>query len=447
MRQLCDWLGRLDDRPLPEPVVHEVKRRVLDTLGVAVAGYVGEPSRIARQQANEVYVHTGGATVWGTRHRTVPGLAAFANGIQARYLDYNDTYLSLEPAHPSDNIPACLAVAESVGMGGRRVITAIAAAYEIQCRLCDAAGIRERGWDHVVYGAISSSAAAGWLYGLRGPQLAHAISLGVVSNVAMRQTRIGHISHWKGCAFANAARNAIFGADLARRGMIGPAEVFAGAMGLFKQVTGPFEIVLPEGEDWMILQTNIKYYPAHYCCQSAIEAALVLRPRIPHLGNIDRIEVETYEMAVAITGSEREKWEPTSRETADNSLPYCVAASLLDGHVSMETFSDIRRCDPQLQSLIHRVTVRRDAALTRSFPGASPCRVQVVTRDGAVLAQEVRYPRGHAGNAMSDEEVRDKFVRMTSPLLAVPERARLYELIWTMEQVESFTELFDLMAQ
>ena len=221
-QQLCTWLGRLDDRPLPEPVTHEVKRRVLDTIGVAVAGWESEPSRISREQALEVHVREGGATVWGTRHKTAPALAAFANGTQARYLDYNDTYLSLEPAHPSDNIPACLAVGEAAGMDGRRVIAAIAAAYEIQCRLCDAASIRNKGWDHVVYGAISAAAATGWLWGLRDEVLGHAISLGVVSNLALRQTRVGQLSHWKASAFANAARNAIFGADLARRGMIGP---------------------------------------------------------------------------------------------------------------------------------------------------------------------------------------------------------------------------------
>ncbi|MEP0842686.1 MAG: MmgE/PrpD family protein, partial [Phycisphaerae bacterium] len=335
----------------------------------------------------------------------------------------------------------------AVRAGGLRAITAVAAAYEIQCRLCDAACIGSRGWDHVVYGAISSAAAAGWLYGLRGEALAHAISLGVVSNVAMRQTRIGRLSQWKVCAFANAARNAIFGADLARRGLIGPADVFAGAMGLFNQVTGPLEIVLPAGEDWKILQTNLKYYPAHYCCQSAIEAALALRPRIPHLGNIDRVEVETFDLAVSATGSDPEKWEPTSRETADQSMPYCVAAALLDGHISMESFNDLRRADPQLRSLIHQVVVRRDPAMNAIFPQAAGCRVQVALRDGGVLAQEVRYPRGHAGNAMSDEDVRDKFVRMTSPRLAVPERARLYEAIWNLQQVENLTELFDLMAQ
>lgn len=444
-QQLCTWLGRLDDRPLPEPVTHEVKRRVLDTIGVALAGWEGEPSRITREQALDVRMDQGGATVWGTRHRTAPALAAFANGTQARYLDYNDTYLSLEPAHPSDNIPACLAVGEAAGVDGRRVITAIAAAYEIQCRLCDAACIRTKGWDHVVYGAISVAAAAGWLWGLRDEALGQAISLGVVSNLALRQTRIGQLSHWKGCAFANAARNAIFGADLARRGLIGPADAFTGAMGLFKQITGPIQISLPVGEDWAILQTYIKFYPADYCCQSAIEAALALRQDIGDAALIERVDVDTFGMAADITGSEPEKWEPTSRETADHSMPYCVAAALLDGHVSMESFNDLRRADAVLRALIRRVEVHRDVEMSHGYPLGTPSRVRVTLSDGRVFAREVKYPRGHAGNPMTDEEVREKFVRMTSPRLAVSARSRLQEAIWELDYVE-LSELFELMA-
>ncbi len=158
--QLCGWLSELCYESLPAAVVHEVKRRVLDSFGVAMAGWDADPCRISREQAMSVSVGQRGATVWGTRHKSTADLAAFANGTQTRYLDFNDTYLSLEPAHPSDNIPACIAAAEAGGADGRRLIAAIAAAYEIQCRLCDAGSIRARGWDHVVYGAVSSQAGS-----------------------------------------------------------------------------------------------------------------------------------------------------------------------------------------------------------------------------------------------------------------------------------------------
>src|SRR5215475_10028397 len=144
---------------LPEAVVHEVKRRVLDSLGCAIGAWNAPPCRFARQLAQAVKMPHG-ATLWGTSHKTLPDLATFANGGLVRYLDFNDTYLAKEPAHPSDNIPAVLAVAEAVRAYGKRVIQAVALAYEVQCRFCDAAALRPRGWDHVTYGPFSSALAA-----------------------------------------------------------------------------------------------------------------------------------------------------------------------------------------------------------------------------------------------------------------------------------------------
>ena len=141
---------------LPTDVVHEGKRRVLDSLGCAFGAWTAEPCVIARRIAQAVTIPNG-ATLWGTAHKTLPDLAAFANGALIRYLDFNDTYLSKEPAHPSDNLSAVFAAGENTGASGRQVIEAIVLAYEIQCRLCDAAALRPRGWDHVTYGPFSSA--------------------------------------------------------------------------------------------------------------------------------------------------------------------------------------------------------------------------------------------------------------------------------------------------
>src|SRR4029079_8821237 len=167
-----------------------------------------------------------GATLWGTGHKTLPELATFANGGLVRYFDFNDTYLAKEPAHPSDNIPAILAVAESMGASGKRVIQAIALGYEVQCRLCDAAALRPRGWDHVTYGPFSSALAAANIMKLSETKTRHAVNLAGVANVALRQPRVGYMSRWRPCAFSNAARNGVFAAILAQRGMTGPAPIF-----------------------------------------------------------------------------------------------------------------------------------------------------------------------------------------------------------------------------
>ncbi|MBI4530380.1 MAG: MmgE/PrpD family protein, partial [Candidatus Latescibacteria bacterium] len=212
MDTITDFLGHyavtLSYDDLPQEVIHEVKRRVLDALGCAVGAFDGDPGRIARGVASSIRA-TPGATILGTKKTSSPDLAAFANGTLIRYLDYNDTYLSREPAHPSDNIAPALAVAEAEGVGGKTLITAIVIGYEVQCRLCDAASIRSRGWDHVTYGAFSTALVAAKLMGLSEEEIHHALGLSGTPNIALRQTRAGELSMWKGCAFANASRNGV----------------------------------------------------------------------------------------------------------------------------------------------------------------------------------------------------------------------------------------------
>src|SRR5438128_1221367 len=259
--QLADYAVGLKFEDLPVPVVHEVKRRVIDSIGCALGAWNAEPCVIARRVAAMFSAGSlpgCGATLLGAAHRVPPDWAAFANGCLVRYLDYNDTYLSKEPAHPSDNIPAALAVAEAEGADGREFIVAIALAYEVQCRLCDAASLRARGWDHVTYGAFSTTLAAARLLHLDRARTQHAVGIAGVASAALRQSRVGELSHWKGCAFANAARHGVFAALLAREGMSGPAPIFEGEKGFEMLVSGPLEARLDQwgkgrDDDFMIL--------------------------------------------------------------------------------------------------------------------------------------------------------------------------------------------------
>ena len=246
--RLAEYTKSLRYDDLPPAVVHEVKRRLLDSLGCAFGAWNAPPCRIARKLAQSVKL-AHGATLWGTSHKTVPDLATFANGALVRYLDFNDTYLAKEPAHPSDNIAAVLAVGEAARASGQLVIQAIALAYEVQCRLCDAASLRLRGWDHVTYGPFSSALAAAKVMKLSKAKTLQAINLAGVANIALRQTRVGDLSMWKACAFSNAARNGVFAAMLARQGMTGPAPIFEGEKGFMNLVSGPFDLPPFGGED------------------------------------------------------------------------------------------------------------------------------------------------------------------------------------------------------
>lgn len=426
-RRIADWVSGLSYAALPEKTVHEAKRRVLDSIGTCLGAYHSRPAKVARAMAQAVR-DTRAGIVWGTKHSSTPERAAFANGAMVRYLDFNDTYLSLEPAHPSDNIPAAVAVAQSAGKSGADCIVAIVIGYEIQCRMCDAASLRAGGWDHVTYGALSSAMAAGKLWGLDADQLEHALGLSGVCNIATRQTRTGQISDWKACAFANAARNGVFAADLARRGLTGPFEIFEGPKGLMKQLDlgGLAEMKFGAGGDLMIDRTYIKFWPAEYHSQSAIDACLQLRPQVAGK-KIEKIHIGSFEAAVSIIGSEPEKLRPTSRETADHSMFYCCAAALVDGDVTLATFDEKRLADPKLLDLIDRTHIVEDRELNKGYPKGIPNDVTITCADGTKANKRVDFPRGHAENPMTDDEVVAKFHRLADGVIAKSTADRIVE--------------------
>jgi 2-methylcitrate dehydratase len=442
---LTDYASSLSFHDLPPEVIHEVKRRLIDSLGCALGAYGSPAGKIAREVARPVK-GTYSSTVLGGTSETTPDLAAFANGVLVRYLDYNDTYLSREPAHPSDNISAALSVAEAQGADGKALTTAIVLGYELQLRLCDAASLRERGWDHVAYVSISSALLASMLMGLDRERAANAVSLSITPNIALRQTRVGELSMWKGCAAANAARNGVFAALIAREGMTGPNEVFEGEMGFFKQVTGPFDLEIDafgsRKNRFKILDTYIKHYPSEYHSQAGVEACLELRKEL-RVEEIEEINIETYGAAVDIIAGDRSKWEPKKRETADHSLPYLAAVALADGKVGLEQFSEERIQDPELKALINKVKVKSNPEHTRLYPGALTCLVEIRTRDGKLHSRTVTYPKGHPRNPLSDREVEDKFYALSNGLIKGRTKEVLYR-IWTLEDIKSIKELMRL---
>ncbi|WHZ22153.1 MAG: 2-methylcitrate dehydratase [Nitrospira sp.] len=443
---------------LPSAVVHEVKRRILDSLGCAFGAWKASPCRIARHVAESVKVHDG-ATLWGTTHKTLPDLATFANGALVRYLDFNDTYLSKEPAHPSDNIAAVIAAGETTHASGKRVIQAIALAYEIQCRLCDAAALRPRGWDHVTYGSISSALGVAKTMKLSYEETLQAVNLAGVANVALRQTRVGDMSMWKACAFSNAARNGLFAALLARYGMTGPSPIFEGEKGFMKLVSGPFELAMLGGEkapddrpvSFKILDSYIKHFPVEYHAQTAVEAALVLRTELIEaegtgaVENLADIEIGSYDVAIEIIGRDPEKWQPTTRETADHSFPYCVAAALLDGRVTLQSFSRKRLRNSTLQGVMKRVRVVRQPEFVGRYPATMPTRVTARTAQGGLYMKQVDLPLGHPAHPMSDRDVENKVRRLASKRIGRVRVDRLIEFVWNLEQEKDIGRLMPLL--
>jgi 2-methylcitrate dehydratase len=456
--RFAQYAASLTYSRLPDPVIHEVKRRLLDSLGCALGAWSAAPCRIARRLATSVK-HRNGATLWGTGLKTLPDLAAFANGALVRYLDFNDTYLSKEPAHPSDNIAAVLAVGEVTRASGKRVIEAMAVAYEIQCRLCDAAALRPRGWDHVTYGPFSSALAVSKLMGLSPAQTTQAVNLAGVANVALRQTRVGDLSMWKACAFSNATRNGVFAALLAREGMSGPSPIFEGEKGFMRLVSGPLELGAFAGEQpakraaasFKILDTYIKHYPVEYHAQTAVEAALVVRKELldaegsKALSSMREIEIGSYDVAIEIIGRDPEKWRPRTRETADHSFPYCVAVALLDGGVTLRSFGERRLGDPALQALMQKIRVVEQPEFRDWYPQGMPTRMTVRTAAGKEYVKQVDFPLGHPRNPMSDREVEEKFRDLARGRLDRKAAGRVIEFVWTLDRVKDIGALMPLL--
>jgi 2-methylcitrate dehydratase len=448
--RLADYACTLHFEDLSPVVVHEVKRRVLDSLGCALGAWSEEPCVIARKVASE-FSSRQGSTIIGTTHKAPPDWTAFANGCAIRYFDYNDTYLSKEPAHPSDNISAALAIAESVGAAGQDLITAIALAYEVQCRFCDAASIRARGWDHVTYGTFSTALACARLMNLDPNQTRHAVNIAGVAGAAMRQARVGELSHWKGVAFATAARHGVFSALLVRAGMTGPGPIFEGQMGFEKQlgvslgnVGEKFAVPVSKTENGpaaMILNTSIKYWPAEYHSQSAIEAALFLRKEISDLAEIKSMTIESHDASVDIIGSEPEKWRPNTRETADHSLPYITAIALIDGEVTNKQFEPERFRDPEVWKFLESVSVKRNAKLSAMYPGVVANIVHVDLVGGRRLTKRVDYPLGHARNPLKDSEVEGKFLVLVVPAIGEKRAKNIVDLVWKLDEAANVDQL------
>jgi len=437
-RSLAEYVLSVQYPGLGPRTVKEMKARIVDALGCAIGAYGEEPVTMARRAVARLRGE-GTSTLLGTRSRSSPELATFVNGLMIRYFDFNDTYLSKEPAHPSDNLAPCFAVAESEGASGKEMVAAAVAAYEIQCRLCDAADIRHRGWDHVNYGLVSSSLAAAKLMGLDWRKATESVNIALGGHIALRQVRAGELSMWKGASFSNAARNGVFSALLAREGITGPSPIFEGEMGFFRQVSGKFRLDVRgfggRRGTYKVDETYVKYWPAEYHAQSAIWAALEARRRIKDLDDVTSVLVETHEAGFNILGKDREKWSPKTRETADHSLPYIVGMALLHGTVDNSTYSARNLSDSKNLDFIRKIKVVEDPEFTALYPASGIAnRVTIAEGSGRETTAQVVVPKGHPLNPMTKADIEAKFLRLTRRRLGEGPAREALSRLWNLEK-------------
>jgi 2-methylcitrate dehydratase len=433
--ELADFALDVEYDALSTEVREELEKRVLDSVGIAV-GALGAPATEQVYDAVTELESDGACRLWGRGASASPVGAAMHNTALTRYLDFMDSFLAPgETPHPSDNVASVVAVAEERGLSGRELLEALAVAYEVQAELAWNAPVRDRGFDHVTHTVISAAVGAGKARGLDREQLRNAIGIAGTAHNALRVTRTGGINEWKGIASANAARNAVYAVVLADGGMEGPTDLFEGQKGWKQVIAGEFEVDLDPGCE-RVFDTMTKRYVAETYAQSAVEGVIELAEgEEVDPDEVERIHLDTFHgAALIIGGGEGDRYEVETKAQADHSLPYMLAAALIDREMTNDAYDPERIRREDVQRLLRRVEVEADERLTEQFEnGLMPASIEVELADGTIHTVEKDAFRGHPSDPMSWEDVEDKFETTTADRYDAAHRREIVDTVRNLE--------------
>jgi 2-methylcitrate dehydratase len=445
---MAQWAAALRFEDLPPAVVHEAKRYLLDSVGCALGGLRQEDAEIALSVLQEIG-GTGPCAVLGTGRRTDAVSASLANALMIRVMDYNDIYWQQDPSHPSDIIPAALAGAELMAEGGRELILGLVLGHEFEMRLCEAAipGIRERGWHHATLTAFVSPIVMGRMLQLPWPQIQHAIGISGSRHCTLGAVTAGKLTMMKNTVDPLATQSGVLAALLARRGYTGPEHVIDGKEGLVR-VFGPrwnLDVLTNGlGSDRRILRCGMKAYPTEALTHTPISAVLQLvhehelRPAA-----IKRVTIRSLARAADIL-ADPSKYDPRSKETADHSLPYCIAAAIVDRQVTPVQFQPSRIMDPVIRAQLPKIEVIADPEIEAVFPALQRTHVTIETTSGAQHTCQLDHPRGNPFNPLDDAQVEEKFATLAEPVLSEAAQRRLVAAIWSLDSLAKVHELGEL---
>jgi len=446
--QMASFVARASYADLSEAARQQVKVRVLDSLGCAIGAGDGEPIRLIGSQVKEFGGNPLCTLIGGTR--APPDRAAFYNSALVRYLDFNDSFLAKnETCHPSDNLGAVLAAAEYAGRSGTDLMTALAVAYQVQCALSEVAPVRAKGFDHTVQLSYALACGVSKALGLDACKTANAIGICGTAFNALRVTRTGALSNWKGLAAPEDAFCCTQATFLAMRGITGPLEVFEGNKGFMDAISGRFQIDWTGQDLDKVTRTILKKYNAEIHSQSTLEGILELKQAYGFGGDdVDRIEIDIFDVAYNIIGGgeEGEKTTIRTKEQADHSLPYMVAAAILDGQVMPAQYRPERIVRTDVQNLLGKVIVRPSDDLSRHFPEKLPVRINVWLRDARKLSIEKLDYEGFWTNPMRWETVVAKFDQLSAPFADARLRRDIVKAVSDLDSI-SAADLMQLLAK
>ena len=444
VQKLAKFVSSRSYNDLSKDAIRELKIRLLDSLGCAIGALKGEPIKLLKEQLDDFGGNPLISLIGGGK--TAPDRAAFYNSALVRYLDFNDSYLAKnETCHPSDNIGSILSAAQYADKDGKDFLTALAIAYQVQCRLSDVAPVRDKGFDHTVQGAYGTAAGVAYALGLNVEKTANAIAIAATAYNALRVTRTGNLSNWKGLAFPSTGWTSTHSAFLAMRGITGPEEIFEGNKGFKESIAGDFEIDWQKEDLEKVTQTIIKRFNAEIHSQATLEGIedlMLLYKFDPE--EIQSVVLNTFDVAYNIIGGGEEgsKKNITTKEEADHSLPYMMAVLLLDGNVLPPQYLPGRIIKDDVQELLQKVFVNQKKEYSDRFPEEVACDITIVLKNGTVFQIDKKDYKGFLTRPASWEMIVEKFNNLSYPYA---DEILRNEIINMVEDLEKY-RISDLMA-
>src|SRR5215831_9004882 len=434
---------------LSQDAIYQAKRYLLDSVGCALGGYQQHDVKIALEVLDEI-AGRGPATVIGTGKKIDAVSASLANALMIRCMDYNDIYWKQDPSHPSDIFPAAIAGCERAGSNGKELIVGMVLGHEFEMRLCEAAfpGIRERGWHHATLTAFVSPIVAGRALHLPWEQIQHAIGISASRHCTLGAVTAGKLTMMKNTVDPMATQSGVLAALMAEKGYTGPEHVVDGKEGLTHCFGPDWKLNLLTdglGDSWRITQCGMKFFPTEALTHAPISAVLDLvksnnlRPE-----NVEKIQIRSLARAADIL-SDPSKYDPRTKETADHSLPYVIAAALVDRQVTPAQFEMSKIMDPTIRAQLKKVEVVADPEIERVFPALQRVVVNITTTDCKTHLKQLDYPKGDPRNPLTDAEIEEKFAALAEAVLSPKARQKLKDAIWNLEKAASVTRLMALM--
>src|SRR5882762_6835655 len=447
--RMARWAAALEYKQLSNDAVYQAKRFLLDSVGCALGGYQQHDVKIALEVLDEV-AGRGPATIIGTGKKVDAVSASLANALMIRCMDYNDIYWKQDPSHPSDIFPAAMAGCERAKTGGKELIVGFVLGHEFEMRFCEAAfpGVRERGWHHATLTAFVSPFVAGRALRLSWEQIQHAIGISASRHCTLGAVTAGKLTMMKNTVDPMATQSGMLAALLAENGYTGPEHVIDGKEGLV-HCYGPEwkQNVLTDGlgESWRITQCGMKFFPTEALTHAPISAVLdLVKSNDLRPDQVEKIQVRSLARAADIL-SDPSKYDPHTKETADHSLPYVIAAALVDRQVTPAQFEMKKIMDPTIRAQLKKVEVVADPEIEKVFPALQRVIVTITTADGRSFTAQLDYPKGDPRNPLTDQEIEEKFTALADGVLSTQAQRKLKDAIWNLERIGSVRQLMVLM--